>query len=332
MANIYNLNINASFDGTFAKALSVPAGWTANVGDVPNVFGTSGSGAVELQMMSSYAPDTQAIPPEVRMPNMIYDIKSQSIGPVPRGASTQINSNMYQYDSFPDCFIIYCHKRMANQIASDADVFLPFDEGFSITINGNNSLLNGNTQAQNYQICKKYVRQDFNEFRGYVNAVIGGTSQTVATSGGILVLKPAIDLAINEAAIAPNMVGYRIQMQFNNLAVHNYTGAPFVDGDLELVVISVRSGELSLTPSSGSQSSSILNQADVVAAMSKEPMYTGEVAMLEGEQTGGRSGGKMKLSSVSSRRRYGGAPSGGAKSAGMIPVGVAVPRTHTARF
>ena len=52
---------------------------------------------------------------------------------------------------------------------------------------------------------------------------------------------------------------------------------------------------------------------DVVAAMSKEPMYTGEVAMLEGEQTGGRSGGKMKLSSVSSRRRYGGAPSGGGK-------------------
>ena len=336
MANIYNVNINGVFDGTFAKCLSVPATWTANATNVPNVFGNAGGSNVNLLMVSSYAPETQPIPPEVRMPNIVYDIKSQSInkvGPYIAGADApqvQIASNMYQYDSYPDAFIIYCHKRMANQIASDSDSFLPFKEGFSITINGNNSLLNGNTNSQNYQITKKYARQDFAEFSGYVNAVIGGASQRVATSGPIYIFKPAVDLVIGELA-APNMVGYRIQMQFNNLFVQNNTTTTFGDGDLELVVISLRSGELTLTPSSGSQSSSIINQADVVAALSKEPMYTGEVETLEGQQTtGGRSGGKMRLTSVSSRR--GGAPSGGARSAGMISVGVAVPRTHTSRF
>ena len=336
MANIYNVNINGVFDGTFAKCLSVPSGWTANATNVPNVFGNAGGSNVNLLMVSSYAPETQPIPPEVRMPNIVYDIKSQSInrvGPYIAGADApqvQIASNMYQYDSYPDAFIIYAHKRMANQIASDSDSFLPFKEGFSITINGNNSLLNGNTNSQNYQIVKKYARQDFAEFSGYVNAVIGGVSQRVATSGPIYIFKPAVDLVIGELA-APNMVGYRIQMQFNNLFVQNNTTTNFGDGDLELVVISLRSGELTLTPSSGSQSSSIINQADVVAALSKEPTYTGEVETLEGQQTtGGRSGGKMRLSSVSSRR--GGAPSGGARSAGMISVGVAVPRTHTSRF
>ncbi len=338
MANIYNVNINGVFDGTFAKCLSVPFGWTADATNVPNVFGNSSGSNVNLLMVSSYAPETQPIPPEVRMPNIIYDIKSQTVNAV--GAyvagsdvppSVQIASGMFQYDSYPDSFIIFCHKRMANQIASDADVFLPFKEGFSLTINGNNSLLNGNTKSQNYQICKKYVRQDFAEFSGYVNAVINGVSTKVATSGPIYIFKPAIDLVISELA-APNMVGYRIQLQFNNLYIENYTSTAFGDSELELVVISLRSGELTLTPSSGSQSSSILNQADVVAALSKEPMYTGEVETLEGQQTGGRSGGKMKLISAMSRRRGRGAPSGGAKSAGMIPVGVAVPRSHTNRF
>jgi hypothetical protein len=326
LGNLYNINLTIAFDGTFAKVLSVPSGWTT--APVANVFGSSTNGNVNLLMISAYPSDIQAIPAEVKLPNLIYEIKTQPVSiSVPNNGVGLVNSAIYQYDSYPDAFVVFCHKRMSSQVASDADVFLKFREGFSITINGDNSLLNGYTDSQMYQLCKKYVRMDFNEFSGRVNAVLNGVSQTIGTAGPVYVFRPAIDLPISQNAVAPNMAGYRIQMQFNNLVVENFSGNNYANGELELVVIALRSGEITLTPSSGNQTANILNQADVVNALTKEPLYASEVAELEGEV---RSGGKMKMTMAKSMR--GSARSAGARSAGAIPVATAVPKTHTSRF
>jgi hypothetical protein len=331
LSNLYNINITVAFDGQFNKVLSVPSGWTTSA--PANVFTSATNGNVNLLMISSYPSDIQSIPPEVKLPNLIYEIKTQPISvAINNGAEGLINSAIYQYDSYPDAFVVFAHKRMSAQVASDADVFLKFKENFSITINGDNSLLNGYTDSQMYQLCKKYVRMDFNEFSGRVNAVINGSSQTVGTAGPVYVFRPAIDLPISQNAVAPNMAGYRIQMQFNNLIVQNFSGNNYANGDLELVVIALRSGEITLTPSSGMQTATILNQADVVSALTKEPLYVSEVAELEGEV---RSGGKMRMTTAKSMRgsaRSAGAPMAGARSGGAIPVATAVPKTHTSRF
>jgi len=320
LANLYNINLNIVFDGTFAKCLSTPVGWVASASGVANVFGSS-NGDVNLLMISNYSHSTQSIPKEVKVPNTIYDIKTQNVPAIAHSSSSQLNSQIYQYDSYPDAFVVYAHKRLSQQTSADADVFLPFSDTFNITINGDNNLLNGYTKAQMYQLCKKYARMDFQEFSGFTNSAINGVMQKLPTAGPVYVFKPAVDLPISDPTIAPNMSGYRIQMQFNNLNIQNFTSVDFGANDLEFVVIAIRSGEVILTPSSGSQTSNVLTKSDVVSALSKEPIFTGELEQLEG--------GKMrKLVST----KCGRGKSGGGKSGGMISLGVAVPKTHTSRF
>lgn len=336
LGNLYNINIVTTFDGNFAKCLSVPKGWTASSAGIPNVFGTSTNGNVQLLMMSSYAHDTKALPPIVKIPNIIYELKAQPVAGVLNNYNValplvykplQINSAIFQYDSYPDAFVFFVHKTLSRQVASDADVFLPLQDGFTMTINGDSQLLSGYTKSQLYQVCKKYARMDFNEFSGKVNANINNVVSTYGSAGPIYVIRPAIDIAISSETVVPNMAGYRIQMQFKQLFVENFSGTNWQDGDLELVVIAIRSGEVSLTPSGGEQVSNLVNKADVVSALTKEPLYTNEVEQLEGEA---RTGGKMKMTSVKTMR--GSARSGGARSAGMIPVATAVPRNNTSRF
>jgi hypothetical protein len=319
LSNLYNININLNFKNSFDRILSVPSGWTSGAGNISNVF-QSGNSNLHLIMLSSYPSDTKAIPLEVKLPNTIYDIKSQSVPALPAGASVQIDSQIYQYDSYPDAFIFYVHKRESSATSSDANSFLKLDKQFSININGDTNLLSGYTDAQMYRTIKKYVRMDFQEFLGKTRANIGGVLTSYPTSGPVYVLRPAIDLPISSESIAPNMAGSRIQLQFQNLFVVNGTSNPFTSNDLEFVVISVRSGEVTLTPSSGKQTSNTIVQADVVSALTKPAMYTGELKELEG--------GRMRLTTV----RSGMGRSGGGRSGGSIPMGTAVPKSHTSRF
>jgi hypothetical protein len=114
-------------------------------------------------------------------------------------------------------------------------------------------------------------------------------------------------------------------MQFQNLSVVNSTSTNFTGSDLEFVVISIRSGEVILTPSSGSQTSNTIAQSDVVSALTKEPTYTGELKEMEG--------GRMRMTVArSGMGRSGGMRSGMGRSGGSIPLGTAVPKSHTSRF
>ena len=86
-------------------------------------------------MLSSYPSDMKAIPAEVKLPNVIFDIKSQSVDALPANptfnSTIPINSQIYQYDSYPDAFVFFCHKTTAGATASDANSFLKLDKGDS---------------------------------------------------------------------------------------------------------------------------------------------------------------------------------------------------------
>lgn len=339
LANLYSINLQLVFDGTFQQLLSVPSGWTVSAPS--NVFGNAANSNSSLLVVVNYPSSTQPIPKEVRIPNPIFEIKSQSLSeglPASTGGglvpgTSVISSATYQYDSYPDCFVFYVQKKLASQTASDSSSFFKLREGFSLTINGDNSLLNGYKDSQVYQICKKYVRMDFQEFMGRCQATLAsgaGLSSLVQTSGPVYVLKVAEDIEIGKEGIAPNMAGYRIQLQFNNLVAENWSSTVYNAGDLEFVVIALRTGEVVITESSSSQTSNLFTQAEVVKAMTQEPIYSNEVEVLEGQASGGK---KKTLGAMVSKAgaRSAGAR-GGARSAGKLPANVGVPNSNTSRF
>lgn len=342
LTNLSTINIDITLDGTFVKCMSVPTDWSCDAVGINNVFG-SASNNVNLLMVSSYPQDYQGIPAETKYPVVYYDIKTESINPVPTairnadgtltpGKVSKGSTNIFQFDQYPDTFIFYASKQVGLQTASDADVFFKWGDGstgsgqvgFQLQINGDSTLLNGYSDSQLYQLVKKYARVSYNEFRGYAKSVLNNVLAERATSGSPLVLRSGIDFPISNASVAPGMP-YKIQLNFSNLNIWNYSITPDDITGCEIGVIAIRSGEFTLTPSSGSQMSNIVSQADVISALEKEPVYASEVAVMEGGMRKSRKD-KMKLMLSGSAR------SGGARSAGKAPLNTAVPKTHTSRF
>jgi hypothetical protein len=315
MSNLSSINVDIVLDSTFVKSVSLPPSWS--VAPNGNVFGAS-SNAASLLMVSNYAQDYFPYPSKCVIPNTLYDIKYQQFDVTATGVNGE-SSNLLQYDQYPDCFIWFFRKPIATQGPTDSDSYFTMKEGFSLSINGDSTLLNGYKKQQLYDIIKKYVNVTYNEFFGQVITVTGGVASVVTSSGSIYVVRPGIDLPISQAGVAPNQL-YKIQLQFSNISlepVPELLALPRV----EMACITIRSGEITLSPSSSTQTSTLITSKDVVDAISKPVTFESEISPVEGGRL------RPKTMHFGNGKAYGKAYGLG----GSLPVGLSVPK-QSSRF
>lgn len=323
ISNIDTIDINIVTDGKYDLCFSSanPA-ITVGVGAITNVWGNASNGLFLL--MQSYIPqDYMPLPKEVKLLNVLYDIKSETLQS--GGGST----NIFQFDNYCDSFIFYLTAKQSNNLTTtDASSFIKISQGFSLNINGDNSIWNGYKDSQVFDIVKKYSRVSYAEFSGVTNkfinnatGVVGGVLQKVKTSGPVYVAKSGVDIPISNSSVVAGMP-YRIQLQFQNL---KYDTTLFPGITPELTVIGVRLGEIVLSSSSGMQTSTTVSLADVPKAINDAaPAFESEVHA----EGGRRRHRKLVMGNVG----RGSAPSAGARSAGRISVNGAIPNVHSSRF
>ncbi len=119
------------------------------------------------------------------------------------GQSSVLNSQTIVLPQIPDMLIIYC-KPVTEGDNHTADFYLPIT---AINVNFDNfaGLLSSHTTEQLYAMAvHNGLEMDFDAWRGY--AYSGRTGALIQTVGGFLVLKPGIDLALQEGQ-APGLLG-----------------------------------------------------------------------------------------------------------------------------
>lgn len=179
------------------------------------------------------------LPPRSIVPYMEFPRYITSGITLPVGVSTVSSQNIV-LPVIPDMFIIYARP---NQYADPTvcDFHFPI-ESISINFNNFSGLMNTMTQEQLFHLSvANGLEMDFGAWAGeaYSSGVPpgGGVAGKIKLVGGMLVIKPSKDFALQDG-LAPNVLG-----NFNfqaNIGIRNSTLASV--SDVNLYVITVNSG------------------------------------------------------------------------------------------
>ena len=120
---------------------------------------------------------------------------SNNYQPIAAGQSSVLNSQTIVLPQIPDMLIIYCKPQLEGD-TTNADFYLPIT---NINLNFDNfaGILSSMTAEQLYGMAvHNGLEMDFDAWRG--KAYSGRTGETIQTVGGFLVLKPGVDIALQE--------------------------------------------------------------------------------------------------------------------------------------
>jgi len=205
------------------------------------------------------------LPPRSVVPYMEFPRYITSGITLPNSTTpTVVSSQNIVLPVIPDMFIIYAKpNQYAN--ATVCDFHFPID---SISINFNNfsGLMNTMTQEQLFHLSvANGLEMDYGAFAGraYSSGVPpgGGPAGKIFTVGGMLVIKPSKNFALQDG-LAPNVLG-----NFNfqaNVGIRNDTGADVTD--VNLYVITVNSGYFESQNGSSRLLRGILDERSVLEA------------------------------------------------------------------
>jgi len=225
------------------------------------------------------------LPPKSVVPYMEFPryITQYQNGYLEAGATGQIQSQTITLPQIPDLFIIYV-KNAATPVApasasydvGEGDWRFPLASALDgvnnpLTVNFDNfsGLLSSTTAEQLYAMSvKNGLDMDWNEWIGVAKndypvpqvSNPGVRGDQIATSGGILVLKPSQDITL-QTGQAPSLVG-NFTFQFNLTVKNNsaYTAVP------QLFVITANSGFFETIRGSSRIIKGVLSEQDIISA------------------------------------------------------------------
>lgn len=246
------------------------------------------------------------LPPKSVVPYMEFPryITQYQNGYLEAGATGQIQSQTITLPQIPDLFIIYIKNAVtpvapasASYDVGEGDWRFPIASSLDgvnnpLSVNFDNfaGLLSSTTAEQLYAMSvKNGLDMDWNEWIGSAKSSRavpqasnpGVRGDQLATSGGILVLKPSQDITL-QTGQAPSLVG-NFTFQFNITVKNNsaYTAVP------QLFVITANSGFFETIRGSSRIIKGVLSEQDIISA----PLApTGTRDMLERHVGAGMSG------------------------------------------
>jgi hypothetical protein len=222
------------------------------------------------------------LPPKSCVPYLEFPrYITQVANPMAPGEAAQLVSQTITLPQIPDLLIIYV-KAIANPAVTATDrsldpalpqygsAYLPVltsENGarsvapLSVNFDNFSGLLSSHTSEQLYAMSvRNGLEMDWNTWSGRGRVASGAGGRTVATTGGFLVLKPGVDLTLQEGQ-APSLVG-NFTLQFN-LSVRNtyaFSVRP------QIFIITANSGFFESIRGSSRIIKGVLSEQDIIAA------------------------------------------------------------------
>jgi hypothetical protein len=206
---------------------------------------------------------------------------TQVANPLAAGDATQLISQTITLPQIPDLLIIYV-KAIADPAETAVDrsrdptlpqfgsAYLPVETSYNgsrsiapLSVNFDNfsGLLSSHTSEQLYAMSvRNGLEMDWNTWSGRGRVASGAGGRSVSTTGGFLVLKPGVDLTLQEGQ-APSLVG-NFTLQFN-LRVRNtyaFSVRP------QIFIITANSGFFESIRGSSRIIKGVLSEQDIIAA------------------------------------------------------------------
>jgi hypothetical protein len=233
------------------------------------------------------------------------------------GESAQLVSQTITLPQIPDLLIIYV-KAIANPAVTATDrsldpalpqygsAYLPVltsENGarsvapLSVNFDNFSGLLSSHTSEQLYAMSvRNGLEMDWNTWSGRGRVASGAGGRTVSTTGGFLVLKPGVDLTLQEGQ-APSLVG-NFTLQFN-LSVRNtyaFSVRP------QIFIITANSGFFESIRGSSRIIKGVLSEQDIIAApLAPAGTLSGLARMVGGKML--RMANRMMYAGTPERRR-----------------------------
>lgn len=232
------------------------------------------------------------------------------------GVTSSYTSANIALNQVPDTILIFVRKPMSSQTGKDSDSFLTINK---VSVNFNNVAgILASASARELWVLSQRAgsSQSWLEFSGKCNKKnANGATQSIATTGSILMLQPAYSFNIPDFMSASSLGSYNLQFEVN---VTNQSSENFIP---EIVIITITSGYM-VTHQGVSQSfSGVLNREMVLA--SKEGASVPRISSSDYERLVGGSlhnRGVMNMMKHFKARRHGHhhpeAPIGGVMSGG----------------
>jgi len=193
-----------------------------------------------------------------------------SVGNVAAGASATLNSQNIQINQLPDYFIVCVRKPMSQQSLKDSSSFMKINS-VSVNLNNTYGLLSSATAQDLWRISvNNHSQQSWSEFSGEANVRAaagtpsGSLTNTINTTGSLLILSPAKDLSLPAYLSSGSIGQYNFQLQ---IGVENTLGAAITP---EICVICVNSGLFTTIAGSSNIYTGILTKQMVLDAQSGE--------------------------------------------------------------
>jgi len=219
------------------------------------------------------APNSVLLPPRnvvpyYELPRYVSAISASGVQP---DAQATISSPSIQLNQIPDKLIIFVRKLDNNRGVGDSDCFLPINN-ISINFNNVSGLL---SSSDAHDLWKMSVKSGSNlswlEFSGQANKynpAALSVSNKINTSGSMLILDFAREIALSEEYYAPSSLG-QFLLQFN-LGITNNTLTPIGGNTHELVIITMNSGVFVCERGTSSTFTALLTKQDVLDASQDE--------------------------------------------------------------
>lgn len=233
----------------------------------PTIAGVSLVGLADSKLLFNFV----AIPPmlmaKIEPRNVLnytnyYPVSSPTDN-IPTKTSLVVNSNSYQLGMIPSKIMIYAKKK--NQDTYDSNSFAVIKK-ISLTFGNKSGLLSTALPVQLYQMSvNNGLQMNFYEWSGAgVTNTTAGNPTIVPTIGSILVLDPAIDLALDTEY--SNLSRGQFQVQFQ---VELYTQGA-VDCEYMLYMVCANSGLFITDSGVSSANLAMITQEQVLKTKAQE--------------------------------------------------------------
>ena len=207
------------------------------------------------------------------------------------GASATISSQNIQLNQIPDYFMVFARVPMSAQTIKNSASFLPINQ-ISCNFNNASGLLASATTQDLWRISiANGSTQSWLEFSGLAQGVSlvanTGIGSSVATTGSLLIISPAMNLSLADYLSSGSIGQYLFQF---NITVTNNTGANLQP---EIVVVCVNSGVFTTVSGSSNIYTGVLTKQMVLDAKDRRSVAPVEEAVYRRMVGGKMSHGAM---------------------------------------
>lgn len=223
------------------------------------------------------------LPPKSVVPYMEFPrfITQPQNTPLATGQSTQLISQTITLPQIPDLFIIYV-KALPSTTALSAskgndpsfpqfgDAYLPIEcsingsralAPLSINFDNFSGLLSSQTSEQLYAMATRNgLEMDWNTWSGLVRSKNGAVGSTIPSVGGFLVLKPGVDITLQEGQACSLVGNFTFQIQLRVRNTYPFSVLP------QIYIITANSGFFESIRGSSRIIKGVLSEQDIISA------------------------------------------------------------------